>query len=106
MMGYWPSAIGDQLSADSLQPIAAKPKTVRHDAHRAQRHRRAGDHRTQPDAPSRVERPGGDRDTHHLVDERPEEILPHRGDGAPGEMDRAPDGPEVAAENHHVARLR
>jgi len=61
--------------ASNLRPLSSKPRVsqpecVRDDRHRAQTHGGAGDHWAEKQAEGRVEKPGGDRDPDHVVNER------------------------------------
>src|SRR6185312_7671938 len=78
----------------SRDPGMAQPETVAHHTHRTERHCCAREYGTEQDSEARVEHSGSYRDSDHVVDEGPEQVLLHR----PKRTARQPDGIDDASQ--------
>src|SRR5690606_31211223 len=84
---------------------STQPERVRDHAHRAERHRRTRQDRREEHARDRVEHARRDRDPEHVVEERPEQVLPDDTHRPPRKLDRRDDAAQVAADQRDVTRL-
>src|SRR6185295_5363931 len=89
----------------SRQTHPAQSKTVCHYTHRAESHRRAGEYRAQHGSSDWVKHARGNRDSDHVVDESPEQVLPHGRHCSARQRYRGCDATEIASHQRDVARL-
>src|SRR5262245_65957207 len=85
---------------------AAEPQRIRHYGYRTERHGNSREHRIEQDAKRRVQKTSGNRNTHDVVDKRPEEILFDCTHGAVGQINGRRNPPLIIALSADIPRLR
>src|SRR5690606_34447478 len=81
---------------------SSQPEAVRHHAHGTECHCRTGQNGTQQQPERRIEHTCGNRNSYHVIDERPEQILLHRAHRSTRELHRLCGCTQVATHEHYI----